>query len=102
MLLRQYSHGLTSLSGTITGNPKAMMEYIHFHENIVKQYGIDLIGWPFLEKFICPSSLGKSLPIVSKVLDALHDDTCKFVKLSPEELDAKITEYEADVASGKI
>jgi len=53
------------------------------------KYKVDLIGWPFPNKFVCPSSLSKSLPIVTKVFEALQTNTCKFVQLTADELEVK-------------
>lgn len=54
---------LTTCSGTITGNPKATMEYINYHWGIILNMHIQLVGWAH-KKFACSSSLGKLLLVL--------------------------------------
>lgn len=77
------------------------MDYIYYKESIVLKYGIELIGWP-LERFVNPSDLSSSLPILTQVCDALKNGTCKWVKLSPADRKARKAAWDADVAAGKV
>jgi hypothetical protein len=77
------------------------MDYIYYRESIVLKYGIELIGWP-LERFINPSDLSSSLPILTQVRDALKNGTCKWVKLSLADRKARKAAWDAFVAAGKV
>lgn len=45
----------------ITGNPRAVMNYVNYEEAIVQRYEVVLEGWT-LDKFVNPSELSTSLP----------------------------------------
>jgi hypothetical protein len=49
------------LTVDITGNPKALMRYANYEEEIVIRYGIKLEGWTY-ENLKNPSELSSSLP----------------------------------------
>ncbi len=86
---------------SISGNPKATMQYTNYEVDIVIKYGIELVGWTH-DKFCNPSELSNSLEPLRTLLDALNNQTCKFVKLSPQDRRAREAKYQADVASGSI
>jgi hypothetical protein len=85
----------------ITGNPKAMMHYTRYEENIVQRYGIELQGWTY-EELANPSTLSSSLPPLKVLHEALVKGTCKFVKLSTAERAAREAAYMAKIASGEV
>ena len=85
----------------ITGNPKALMHYARYDEEIVQRYGIELQGWTY-EKLVNPSTLSSSLPPLKVLHDALVKGTCKFVKLSAAEKKARDTSYMVKIASGEV
>jgi hypothetical protein len=86
---------------SITGNPKAVMQYANYEEAIVLKYGIELIGWTH-DKFSNPSELSNALEPLRTLLEALNNQSCKFVKLSFSEHRAREAKYRADIASGAI
>lgn len=85
----------------ITGNPKALMHYARYDEEIVQRYGIELQGWTY-EQLVNPSTLSLSLPPLKELHDALVNGTCLFVKLSAAEKKAREAEYMAKIASGEV
>ena len=85
----------------ITGNPKALMHYTRYEEEIVQRYGIELQGWTY-DKLINPSALSSSLPPLKALHDSLVKGTCKFVKLSTAERVAREAAYMAKIASGEV
>jgi hypothetical protein len=85
----------------ITGNPRAVMNYAHYEEEIVQRYGIEIQGWTY-EKILNPSLLSSSLPPLMVLRDALVAGTCKFVKLTAEERKKCQAAYLEKVKSGEI
>ncbi|KAF8801632.1 hypothetical protein BYT27DRAFT_7114532, partial [Phlegmacium glaucopus] len=63
----------------------AVMQYANYDELIIQKYRVELQGWTF-EKLVNPSQLSTSLPSLRRLLDAINDGNCKFVKLSPLEV----------------
>jgi hypothetical protein len=85
----------------ITGNPKAVMQYSRYEEDIVQRYGIVLEGWTY-ENLVNPSELSSSLPPLTILLEALKSGDCKFVKLSAAERKEREAAYQAKIASGEV
>jgi len=85
----------------ITGNPRAMMQYTRYEEEIVHRYGVELQGWTY-EKITNPSLFSSSLPPLVALRDALVAGTCKFVKLTAAERKEREAAYMTKVASGEI
>jgi hypothetical protein len=50
----------------ISGNPKAVMQYVNYEEDIVLHYGVVLEGWTH-DKFVNPSKLSSTLPPLQKL-----------------------------------
>ena len=90
-------HGLV----TITDNPKAIMHYTNYEEEIVQRYGIELKGWTY-DKLTNPSNLSSSLIPLKTLRDALVTGTCKFVKLTAAEKKDRETTYRLSIASGDV
>ena len=65
---------------SITGNIKAIMQYMNYEEVIVQHYWVVLKGWTF-DRFVNPIELSMVLPPLQKLLDAINDGSCKFNKL---------------------
>ncbi|KAJ7269477.1 hypothetical protein C8J57DRAFT_976590, partial [Mycena rebaudengoi] len=76
------------------------MDYVHYEESIVLKYGILLEGWT-CDKFVNPSDLSSSLPVLTTLRDALRNGGCKWVKLQPELLKQRKLKWAANVAAGK-
>ncbi|KAJ7284789.1 hypothetical protein C8J57DRAFT_1006417, partial [Mycena rebaudengoi] len=77
------------------------MDYMHYEESIVLKYGVVLEGWT-CDKFMNPSDLSSSLPVLTTLHDALRDGSCKWTKLQPELLKQHKLKWTADVAAGKV
>lgn len=86
---------------TITGNPKAIMQYSNYEEGIVQRYGVILEGWTY-ETLVNPSQLSTSLPNLRNLLDAINAGTCRFIKLSALELKARRQKHEKQIEDGVI
>ncbi|GBE84395.1 hypothetical protein SCP_0603740 [Sparassis crispa] len=84
----------------ITGNSKAVMNYVNYERDIVLKYGITLQGWTH-EKWANPSDLSTSLLPLRTLLAALESGTCKFEQLTSEELKKRTEEYDQKVAAGE-
>ncbi|OCH84194.1 hypothetical protein OBBRIDRAFT_839892 [Obba rivulosa] len=61
----------------ITGNLKAIMNYVNYEKDIVLRYGIELQGWTH-EKFVNPSDLSMSLPPLEKLHAAIKSGDCPY------------------------
>lgn len=77
------------------------MQYVNYEEAIVQRYGIELQGWTY-DKFVNPSELSTSLPLLRKLLTAIDTGSCKFVKLTAEELRKRLETYKKKVESGEL
>ena len=60
------------------------MQYVN-HDELIQKYGVELQGWTF-EKLVNPSLLSTALPGLHRLLGAINDGDCKFIKLSPLEV----------------
>jgi hypothetical protein len=85
----------------ITGNAKAVMQYVNYEEAIVQRYGVILEGWTY-DRFVNPSKLSTALPPLQKLLDAINGGSCKFIKLSWEQRKAREKAHRAKVVSGEV
>ncbi|KIK12269.1 hypothetical protein PISMIDRAFT_121150, partial [Pisolithus microcarpus 441] len=65
------------------------MNYTNYECQIVECYGIMLTGWPFSGIVQNPSKIGGQAE-VEKLLDALNSEACKWVRLTDEELRARV------------
>ncbi|KAJ7124577.1 hypothetical protein C8R43DRAFT_838839, partial [Mycena crocata] len=84
----------------ITGNPKALMSYEHYYEDIVFWYGVELIGWT-ADRFVSPSNLSSSIPVLTTLRDAIQNGDCKWVKLRPSQRKRRAAKWAEDVAAGR-
>ena len=76
------------------------MNYINYERKIVERLGVALHGWPFKGRVCNPSKVGGTAE-VEKLLSALKDEKCKWVKLTAEELTARIADNKARQARGE-
>jgi len=77
------------------------MNYTNYEQAIVKCHGMELKSWPFkLLPIWNPSCIGghKSVQLL---LDTLIKGTCKWMKLTEEELADRITSNHAREAAGE-
>jgi hypothetical protein len=85
----------------ITGDENALMQYTNYEELIVQKYHVELKGWTF-EQFVNPSALSTSLLGLKRLLDAINDGHCKFIKLSLLELKRRREELQKKQIEGTV
>jgi hypothetical protein len=85
----------------ITGQSNAVMQYLNYERDTVLRHGVVLEGWTH-STWANPSELSTSLEPLRKLLDALKNDTCKFVKLTSEQRQKRQEAYNKKVDSGEI
>ncbi|KAJ6568720.1 hypothetical protein B0H19DRAFT_1065529 [Mycena capillaripes] len=83
----------------ITGDENAEMEYVRYEEKIVHSRGVKLVGWT-APHFVNPSELSTSLPPLQELHHAIKTGTCCFVKLTPQERQERIENYNEEIAAG--
>ncbi|KAJ7733212.1 hypothetical protein DFH07DRAFT_780656 [Mycena maculata] len=93
--------GLTEKLIAITGNPNAQMAYVWYEEDVVQKHGVELVGWTF-PQLVNPSELSTSVSLLQELHDTIKNDTCKFVRLTAQQLRARKQKWEEDVAAGRI
>jgi hypothetical protein len=77
------------------------MNYTNYEQAIVKCHGMELKGWPFeLLPIWNPSHIGEHKS-VQLLLNTLIEGTCKWMKLTEEELADRITSNHAREAAGE-
>lgn len=86
------------LTNNIKGNSK--MNYTNYERQITEKFGVVLCGWPLSGHVRNPAKVGGTAE-VEKLLDALKSGKCKWVKLTAEELAARITDNKACQAWGE-
>ena len=77
------------------------MQYIRYEEDIVLKKGVELVGWTY-EKIINPSSLSSAVQPLRNLRDAIKDKRCRFVRLSAQELSARVAAYQEKVNQGQV
>ncbi|KAG6370664.1 hypothetical protein JVT61DRAFT_11149 [Boletus reticuloceps] len=82
----------------VTKNVK--MNYTNYELHIVERHGVTLIGWPVSGRVRNPAKIGGRQE-VEKLLTAVQAEKCKWVKLSAEELKARIVKNKALQAAGE-
>ncbi|KAG1838771.1 hypothetical protein F4604DRAFT_1600049 [Suillus subluteus] len=79
----------------------AKMNYTNYEHAIVEHYGVELKGWPFeLLPVRNPSRIG-GRKSVQLLINTLIEETCKWTKLTEEELADRITSNHARQAAGE-
>jgi len=76
------------------------MQYTN-HDELTQKYGVELQGWTF-EKLVNPSLLSTSLPGLRRLLDAINNGDCKFIKLSPLEVKRRREELQKKQDEGIV
>ncbi|PPQ92919.1 hypothetical protein CVT25_000626 [Psilocybe cyanescens] len=98
---RQIREKICTMLVEITNNKTAVMHYIDYKEKIVQCYGVELIGWTY-DKFTNPSILSTSLPALQALLDAINTRSCKFIWLTPLQLNEHHQERQKAIDNGSI
>ncbi|KAI6037372.1 hypothetical protein BKA83DRAFT_4513750 [Pisolithus microcarpus] len=86
-----------TLTNGIKGN--SQMNYINYKKQIMEKLGVALHGWPIPGR-VCNSSKVKQTKL-EKLLDALKEEKCKWVRLTPQELATRIADNKARQARGE-
>jgi hypothetical protein len=89
------------LPAEITDNANATMHYAEYEEKVVQRYGVELIGWTY-EKLVNPSELSTSLPGLRQLLEAINAGSCKFIKLTQNQLKQRREEHQKAIESGSL
>ncbi|KAI5997728.1 hypothetical protein EDC04DRAFT_2612524 [Pisolithus marmoratus] len=82
---------------SIKGN--SQMNYMNYKRQIVEKLGVVLQGWPVPGHGCNPSKVSQTE--LEKLLDALKEEKCKGVKLTLQELAARIADNKACQAQGE-
>ena len=77
------------------------MEYKTYHRDIVMRHSVQLVGWPH-SKLQSPSSLGNSLPLFARILEALDNGSCRFEELTEAAVTELDKDHQAKIASGEL
>jgi hypothetical protein len=92
---------LTVGLGTITGNKKAIMNYINYDTAIMQKYNVRLDGWPATITFASPHHIS-TIDEIRLLRHHLLEKTCKWVGLTREEIKRHMDEYAANVRDGAV
>ncbi|KAI0366035.1 hypothetical protein BV20DRAFT_1056039 [Pilatotrama ljubarskyi] len=84
----------------ITGDENAVMSYVFYTRDIQIKYGITLENWKHPE-WVCPSDLSNAIAPLVQLRDDLADGKCKFVKLTPTQLEDIKAKYARMVEMGE-
>ncbi|KIK13499.1 hypothetical protein PISMIDRAFT_645506, partial [Pisolithus microcarpus 441] len=84
-------------TNSIKGN--SQMNYINYEKQIVEKLGVALHGWPIPGRVCNPSKVKRTE--LEKLLDALKEEKCKWVRLTPQELATRIADNKARQARGE-
>ncbi|CAK5261819.1 unnamed protein product [Mycena citricolor] len=85
----------------ITKLPKAVMQYVHYREDIVVSLGVKLIGWTAGD-IVNPSNLSTSVSVLTELRDAFRKGDARWVKLTREERQEEREQWDADVEAGIV
>ncbi|KAI0354455.1 hypothetical protein OH77DRAFT_1426033 [Trametes cingulata] len=85
----------------ITGDANAVMSYVHYTRDIQIKYGITLENWKHPE-WACPSDLSNAIAPLVELRDDLANGKCKFVKLTPTQLEEIKANYDRRVQAGEV
>lgn len=93
---------LTRSVGKATGNEKASMAYVNFHERIVAKHMVRLVGWPDDMKFVAPGNSGASLNDFLNLLKLVQSGDLRFEKITEEELRVLDQENQEAIREGRV
>ncbi|KAI6037351.1 hypothetical protein PISMIDRAFT_640677, partial [Pisolithus microcarpus 441] len=79
--------------------PHEAMNYINYKKQIMEKLGVALHGWPIPGRVCNPSKVKQTK--LEKLLDALKEEKCKWVRLTPQELATRIADNKARQAQGE-
>jgi hypothetical protein len=76
------------------------MQYVRYEEEIIHKQGIELVGWTY-DKIVNPSQMSSALEPLSRLRNAIKERQCKFVRLPPQEIKARIAAYDNRIEKGE-
>jgi hypothetical protein len=88
MKLLLVSLALTQFTGELTGDAKASVEFTHYEDRVVQRYLVKLVGWNH-PQWVNPSDLKGGIDALEKVAEALSKGTCRFVKITQDEVEER-------------
>ena len=65
------------------------MSYHQYEKKVVQRYGVELVGWTS-PKLVAPSHLGRSVPQLKDLLDALMSGACHLQRLTNAQLKERV------------
>jgi hypothetical protein len=86
----------------VCGDPRASINYVHFHEQTCVKYGVDLIGWPEGVKLVNPSQLTNCIATLTEICDGLKSKRIFFKKLTTKELEVAKEKHRQEVEAGTV
>ena len=90
------------LSGLITKDDTACMEYVDYHRKVVQRYQVILKGWPQTLPFKSPRKCSSSIQELEDLLQCLRDKRTYWKQLTDDELTALEKEHKEQIEHGKI
>ncbi|KAG1843761.1 hypothetical protein F4604DRAFT_1689370 [Suillus subluteus] len=72
----------------LTGDEKASVEFTHYEDRVVQRYLVKLVGWNH-PQWVNPSDLKGGIDTLEKVAEALSKGTCRFVKITQDEVEER-------------
>ena len=90
------------LTGTITEDPNARMQWVYYWRNIVQRYQVKIEGWPEKFPFKNLSEFSSSITDLEDFLRKWRAGKIYWHKLSDEEFIKLDTERDHDIEAGKI
>ncbi|KAF8308653.1 hypothetical protein F5887DRAFT_912336 [Amanita rubescens] len=84
---------------SITGSKKVIMNYANYDTAIMQKYNVRLNGWPATITFASPHHIC-TIDEIRLLRYHLLEKTCKWVKLTREEVKRHMDEYAAKVGTG--
>jgi len=88
------------LKGHITRISKITMHYVKYEDAIVQRHSVKLIGWT-CSRFINPADIN-SVPEIRVLRDALRSGACRWIRISPQELQHHTAEVDAWHQQGEV
>ncbi|KIK32734.1 hypothetical protein CY34DRAFT_27164 [Suillus luteus UH-Slu-Lm8-n1] len=87
---------------TITGNPRANMQWTHYFRNIVQRYQVMIVGWPDNIPFGNLSKVSSSLSELERLFDMWDKHVTCWKTVTDEEFAKMYEERNEELESGQI
>ncbi|TFY61341.1 hypothetical protein EVG20_g7098 [Dentipellis fragilis] len=86
----------------VSGQPQARMSWKRYYEDVVVKRKVEIVGWPRDIPFADPSDVSLGRKRLLPLIKSWEEGRTRFVKLSPEDLAARMAERDVMVAAGLI